>query len=65
MRKVTFIKKNYQKRKNSPKYLKEAIRMMKGSIVKEDSSQIIAIFPEENNSASIILSNAHFWANVR
>ena len=65
MIRVTFAKDNYRKQKNSQKYLLEAIKMMKGSVITNSSTNIVADFPKEMKSQKLILDNAYFWANIR
>jgi hypothetical protein len=65
MIRVTFAKNNYRQQKHSQKYLLEAIKMMQGQIVSNDSINIVANFPEKMKSQKLILDNAYFWANIR
>ena len=62
---VNFIKSQYNSHKHSKKYLREAIEMMKGTIVAENALTISAKFPTENKSKELILNNVNFWANIR
>ena len=62
---VTFIKSHYTSQKHSQAYLREAIEMMEGSIVAEDTLTVSAKFPTKNKSKELILFNANFWANIR